>query len=391
MDKKEILMQPNRLIRSKYDFTPVENKLFYKMLFNAQRQSSNSKLYSTEITRDELKEFLFNKNDYQSKNIKDILNLFQQSVLEFDYIDDKTSSLKTFSSGLITSYTLDHYEQVYTIDIHEILYEHITDFIKMQQPGNGYTPINLSLLFNFRGAYTQRLYTFLRSWSREGIEVEVEYELNELREYLKLKPDIYPEYKYFKQNVLKRAIKEINEKGNMKVDIKKENRKNRKVHEIIFSVIDYETRKYFDSNDDKEKANNTNNLKEDKDTNVNKNVEPEIIDFYIPNRKLFTDKTLKLFINDFSTYDFNETNIKNKFYEAIGTTLEKDDTEKIYVKSYNYFKKTLENKLNELESNVTVNTEYNKTKFHNFDETFTQYSEDEFEELILRSQKKKFG
>ena len=391
MDKKEILMQPNRLIRSKYDFTPVENKLFYKMLFNAQRQSSNSKLYSTEITRDELKEFLFNKNDYQSKNIKDILNLFQQSVLEFDYIDDKTLSLKTFSSGLITSYTLDHSEQIYTIDIHEILYEHITDFIKMQQPGNGYTPINLSLLFNFRGAYTQRLYTFLRSWSREGIEVEVEYELNELREYLKLKPDIYPEYKYFKQNVLKRAIKEINEKGNMKVDIKKENRKNRKVHEIIFSVIDYETRKYFDSNDDKEKANNTNNLKENKDTNVNKNVEPEIIDFYIPNKKLFTDKTLKLFINDFSTYNFKDTNIKNKFYEAIGTTLEKDDTEKIYVKSYNYFKKTLENKLNELESNVTVNAEYNKTKFHNFDETFTQYSEDELDMIIENSQRKKFG
>ena len=388
MNKKEILMQPNRLIRSKYDFTTVENKLFYKMLFNAQRQGVNSKLYSTEITKDELKEFLFNKNDYQSKNIKDILNLFQQSVLEFDYIDDKTSSLKTFSSGLITSYTLDHEQQVYTIDIHEILYEHITDFIKMQQPGNGYTPINLSLLFNFRGAYTQRLYTFLRSWSREGVEVEVQYELKELREYLKLKPDIYPEYKYFKQNVLKRAIKEINEKGNMKVEIKKETRKNRKIHEIIFSVIDYETRKYFDINSDKEKFNNIYNSKEIKYLNENK--KQDIVEFYIPNRKLFTDKTLKLFINDFIHYDFKESKLKNKFYESIGSTLEKDDAEKIYLKSYNYFKKTLENKLNNLEKNTEFKNEYQKTKFHNFDETFTKYTEEEFEELVLKSQKKKF-
>lgn len=32
-----------------------------------------------------------------------------------------------------------------------------------------------------------------------------------------------------------------------------------------------------------------------------------------------------------------------------------------------------------------------KTKFHNFDETFTKYTEDEFEDIILASQKKKFG
>ncbi|TGA23506.1 replication initiation protein, partial [Clostridioides difficile] len=42
MEKKEILMQPNNLIKSKYDFTNVENKLFYKILFNAQKQQNSS-------------------------------------------------------------------------------------------------------------------------------------------------------------------------------------------------------------------------------------------------------------------------------------------------------------------------------------------------------------
>lgn len=42
-------------------------------------------------------------------------------------------------------------------------------------------------------------------------------------------------------------------------------------------------------------------------------------------------------------------------------------------------------------TNKTKNYDYKKTKFHNFDETFTKYSDDELEDIILSSQKKKFG
>lgn len=35
--------------------------------------------------------------------------------------------------------------------------------------------------------------------------------------------------------------------------------------------------------------------------------------------------------------------------------------------------------------------EHKRTKFHNFDESFTQYSEDELDEIIERSQREKFG
>ncbi|HGL5946351.1 TPA: hypothetical protein ACKFQ3_003887, partial [Clostridioides difficile] len=33
----------------------------------------------------------------------------------------------------------------------------------------------------------------------------------------------------------------------------------------------------------------------------------------------------------------------------------------------------------------------NKTKFHNFNETFTKYTSDELDEIIKKSQKEKFG
>ena len=71
-------------------------------------------------------------------------------------------------------------------------------------------------------------------------------------------------------------------------------------------------------------------------------------------------------------------------------SLDKDDAKSLCKKTYNYFKKTLENKLNDL-SKKENQSNLKKTKFHNFDETFTQYSEDEFEDIILKSQKKKFG
>lgn len=36
------------------------------------------------------------------------------------------------------------------------------------------------------------------------------------------------------------------------------------------------------------------------------------------------------------------------------------------------------------------NNTYKKTKFHNFNETFTQYTSDELDEIIKKSQKEKF-
>ncbi|MGL5715503.1 MAG: replication initiation protein, partial [Paraclostridium sp.] len=241
--KKEILLQPNNLVKSKYDFTIIENKLFYKILYNAQKQSSNKPIYHAIIKVDEFKEFIKDKNICTEQNIKEMLNLFQQSILEFDYIDEK-GTLRTFGSGLINTYDFNRDNDEYEITMHETLYNHITDFINLQR--KGYTPLNMGLLFSFKGAYTQRLYTLMRLWSREKKEVEIKYSLDEIREYLKLKPDVYPEYKHFKQKVIKRALKEINEKGNMQVEIKQEIRKGRKIDEIVFLVIDHEPRKYFD-------------------------------------------------------------------------------------------------------------------------------------------------
>lgn len=383
MSKKEILMQPNNIIKGKYTCTALENKLFYKILFNAQKQNKDSSKYTCMLTRDDFKDVFKNNNDLTQKNINDMLITLHQTILEFDYIDKDTKGLITYKSGLIGESKYIHDYDIYEINLHEILYKHITDFLQMQKVGNGYTPLNLELLFRFKGAYTQRLYTFFRLWSRENKTVEVKYKLENLRYYLKLESDMYTEYKVFKQKLLKRALNEINEKGNMKVEIKEELRKNRKINEIVFLVQDHETRKYFDKKvDDKEYI---------KKPVINEiSATDEIIDFYVPNKKLFTQKTLNDFMKEFCTYDFKDINYKKALQESILITLEQDNEEKIKVKAYSYFKKTLTNKLVKANSTSNKAIPTVKTSFHNINQSFNKYSPDELEKILKESQRDKF-
>lgn len=355
MNKKEILMQPNNLIKSKYDFTAIENKLFYKLLFNAQRHNEKSPLYQTIITSDEIKTFIKRSNTFVYSGIQEILNLFQQSILEFEYIDEESGEKELFSSGLVTSYKYNPDKNLYRIEIHEILYKHITDFVKMQQEGLGYTALNLSLLFSFRGAYSQRMYTFLRMWSRQNKEVEVKYSIEDLRKYLKIRPDTYPAYKNFKQKVIKKSIEEINKIGNMKVEIKDEIKKGRKVDQIVFSVIDYEPRKYFDKNiveyDENGKNKGLELLNEGKCMNTQE-IQKETLKienkgFYIPDETVFTKGTLRSFKLDFENIDFKDKYMKNAFDDSVMITLDRDDVETIKATSYKFFKGTLDNKIEE--------------------------------------------
>lgn len=354
--KKEILLQPNNLVKSRYNFTAVENKLFYRILFKAQKQNENRDGYHATLSIDEIKRIIKFKNDTTQENINNILAIYQQSILQFDYVDEK-GQLKTFNGGLTGPAIYNHSTREYEITLHEVLYNHITDFVRLQK--DGYTPLNLDVLFKFKGAYTQRFYTLMRLWSREKNEVDVTFTLNEIRSYLKLGDEIYPQYKHFKHNIIKRALKEINEKGNMKVDIKQEIRKGRKVDTIVFSVLDSEPRKYFDKNVVKEAIEHEENgknkglepLNEESYINTqetqNEMLKIENKDFYTPDETVFTKGTLRSFKKDFIDIDFKDTYMEKAFDDAIMITLDRDDIETIKATSYKFFKGTLENKIEE--------------------------------------------
>jgi hypothetical protein len=370
--KKEILLQPNNLVKSRYNFTAVENKLFYRILFKAQKQNENKDGYNATLSIDEIKGIIKFKNDTTQENIDNILAIYQQSILQFDYVDEK-GQLKTFNGGLTGPAIYNHSTREYEITLHEVLYNHITDFVRLQK--DGYTPLNLDVLFKFKGAYTQRFYTLMRLWSREQSEVDVTFTLDEIRSYLKLGNEIYPQYKHFKHNIIKRALKEINEKGNMKVDIKQEIRKGRKVDTIVFSVFDLEPRKYFEKKDidsltedvnkkNKEEIDTVEVLDAENNTNISE-VKKETLKienkgFYIPDESVFAKGTLRRFKLDFENIDFKDNYMKDAFDDSVTITLDRDDVEIIKAASYKFFKGTLENKIEEYKLEEQKDLNYKK-------------------------------
>lgn len=381
-ENQKILMKNNQLIsKTRYNITTIENRIFQTILYKLQRSSEDT--YSCTISHEEFKSFIKNNNQATIKSITTTLtNLRKQSI----YIKKtkKNGEIIWGQFGFINGFLYDEELNVFTIKASDEVYSMLRNYL-----GSGYTPVNLFLYLKLNNSYAQRLYELLRLWTNS--KKVINYSVKDLKELMMIE-DKYPLYADFKRRVIKAAVKELNATEIFKIEIK-ENKIGRKVDSIDFIVEDLDKRKYFEK-DIVEIDNNNFNISDENEDEDEGEVKEIIIcrpkEFYIPNKKLFTKKTLELFEVDFNEYDFNETKTKNLFYESIGTSLEKDDAEKIYMKSYNYFKTVLNSKLQSYnKSNEKVNPK--KTKFHNFDETYTNYSQETLDDLILLSQKKKYG
>ncbi|MBC5998303.1 RepB family plasmid replication initiator protein [Romboutsia ilealis] len=329
----DLLMQGKQLVHTSYEVTAIQNRIFYYCLLNAQKEKNGN--LSCNVKLEDIKSLIPNKNQRTLSNIKKTFQVLKNTSIEFE--KNENGDKIECDYNLIAGSEYNTNKETFKIFFMDRLYKHIIDYTI-------YAPLNLDILTKFKSFYSQRLYELLRLWSRTDIVINKNFKIDQLRFILGVE-NKYPEYKNFKQRVLNQAIKEINSIGNMKVDIE-EVKNGRKVDEIKFIILDYERKTYF-------RKNESTFIVKDKDHNDeyinneiidNKNIE---IDFYIPNEKLFTNKTLERFKKDFKEYDFSEKSLKKLLQESILATLEKDDEEKIKVKSYSYFKTTLTNKIND--------------------------------------------
>lgn len=379
--ENKILMKNNKITNAKYESKLIHNKIFVYLLYTFQKYTNEDKLIH-EVKREELAKLILRRNEQTLKGLRKTLDDLRSKSLHLVKVKED-GSRDYITAGFIDKFIYNDKSDTFTIvadaSVHRLLHKYIED---------GYTPINLEVWLSLKNTYAQRFYDLLRMWS--GTKDIINYKIEYIREILLLE-NKYKVYADFKKRVLIPAIEELNNTGYFEIEFE-EKRLGRTIDSIDFIVKDLDKRIYFDKKENKKlielEQKEVNAIAPNNSNSIKKN---KIDDFYVPNKKLFTAKTLSDFISDFKGYNFKESEYKKLLQESILIVLEKDDEEKIKVKSYNYFKKTLENKLNDLESNVIVNTEYKKTKFHNFDETFTKYSEDEFEDIILSSQKKKFG
>lgn len=235
-----ILNKSNDLIKGSFEvenkelsvLTGNEYKLFNKILLQCQLNfNKDSSSLSGKFTLEEAREIFKNKNISTPKAIADTLKKFLGIKIKY-----KTGNRIVFTN-ILTAFDVDENTYEFTCFIHRELFEALTGYKEV-----GYSPINLTLMNKAKGYYTQRLYELLRVWS--GTKKVIGYDIDYLKEFFEVdKMKCYESNFNFKNRVIIPAIKEINEKMEMKVDFK-EIKASRKIIKIEFIVNDLQGREY---------------------------------------------------------------------------------------------------------------------------------------------------
>lgn len=240
MNNNEILFKPNSLILATANktITSSEFKLYDTLLQRCQ-VTKDSNWRKAEISREEIKKIITNNDKTTIEAIKNTLDIFKKVDIKFRL------GSKDYSATLIAEHVYDHDTDTFTCSMSENVYMALMTYTEF-----GYSPIDLKMVRQAKGFYTQKIYQLLRTWSRNNTSITKTYTVSQLKEICDIfEGTSYDRYDNFKRKVLKPAIKEINEKLNMKVEYE-ELKSGRRVTQIKFNCIDFETRQYEFKSDD---------------------------------------------------------------------------------------------------------------------------------------------
>lgn len=227
----EVLFKSNTLIKSNINITSVEYKIFNKILYKCQIEKENNSQLRAVLTIEELNSIVKNKKENTVKALTESLEKFIKIPIRFE--KQKSYVITTLINKVIVDKETFNFNCYLDKDLYEVL---------MGYKELGYSPINLKMIRQANGYYTQRFYELFRVWS--GHNKEVTYTIDELKEWLMIEEGMsYDRYFNFKIKVVEPALKEINQKLNMKVSYK-ENKNGRSVKSLTFIVEDLEPRIY---------------------------------------------------------------------------------------------------------------------------------------------------
>lgn len=319
--KKEVLYKNNRIVKAKYDLTTIQNRVYQYILYKMQQNSLNNPtgIYEAYININEFKEIIKNRNEQSVDSIKNILTTLRKGTIYIEEQDSKGYK-KWHDYSFISGHDYEEKTGMFRVEASATIYNLLKNYME-----GGYTPINLVIFLSLVNSNAQRLYELLRLWSRTGIEKDITYTLKELREYLLLE-NRYDRYSDFNRRILKPAIKELNEKANLKITIE-EIKEGRKVTAITFKVTD--------------------NDKRVKEVSIRKTSKKENIqnDFYIPEELRLDKSCYSRFVNAYKECDFHSPFLRAFLFDAESRTLEKDKVDIITYKNFRYFQKILDAKI----------------------------------------------
>ena len=235
--ESEVLFKSNTLIKSNISITSVEYKIFNKILYKCQIEKGNENHLMAVLTVKELGQIVLNKKENTLNSLAETLEKFVKTPIKFE--KNKSYVITT----LINKVVVNKKDFTFYCYLDKDLYDVLMGYKEI-----GYSPINLKMMREANGYYTQRFYELFRIWS--GHSKEVTYDIEKLKTWLMIKEGTaYDRYYNFKVKVIQPSLKEINKKMNMKVDYV-ENKIGRAVRSITFKIEDLEPRKYSFSKDE---------------------------------------------------------------------------------------------------------------------------------------------
>lgn len=310
MDNGQILMKHNHLIKAKYNLTLIQSRIFIVILYKLQKENNGD--MTCILTRNELKKIINRKSYHSSTEMKKILDDLSDQSIYFREIKPNSKYSIWGKYNIISGVEYDDEYDYFKVNCSNRVYELLTNYLKI-----GYTPINLKVFLSLKSSYAQRMYDLLRLWTNS--KKIITYSISELKELLMIE-NKYKNYTDFNRNILTPSVKALNNTGMFNITFTTK-KTGRTVTDVIFDVKDLDKRKYF---------------------------EKKIITKSIESVNKYLTKGVKvLFDKDFERYkpNFEDEFFTNALYDAISITLDKDKIEVIGNRSYNYFKKTLDNKI----------------------------------------------
>ncbi|EGT3637758.1 hypothetical protein HMPREF3081_18685 [Clostridium sp. HMSC19D02] len=345
-NKLMLLNKHNAMIRAKYNLNASELRMYLFILYNLQvevevyKSMKNIKKYddyiAIAIEREKFLEVSSSKQYIEKSKLDRVFEGLRQKPVYYEV--EKKNGKKDWSVfGFILKYSYRSDDDSYVFCIDNVIYDMLITYKSF-----GYTPLNLALMFSLKGVYSYRLYELLRLWS--NTKQVITYSVDEIKEFFMLeKKKSYDTYANFKNKVILPAVKELNELELFSIKMQ-ENKTGKKVTSIDFSVKDLDSRKYFENNI-MSVVEPSFKIEEEKETIGIGSKETNA--FYIPDKTTFTKGTIRMFKTDFKEFDFKNDIYEQAFNKAIAISFERDDTDIISTKNYDFFKSTLSNKISE--------------------------------------------
>jgi len=224
------IIKPSGLIQiTNKKISLLQRKAFNILIFNAY---TNIEEEYQAIELNQLKKYL---EYHDLKTLKNELINLMGIVVEFNIIGNRDKT-KWQAYALLPFVEIDE-------DQNTIRYSFGPFRNKLKEPAF-YARLNLEIQKHFKSRYTLALYEFCcdNFIRQRGFGVTPWIPLEELKELLGYDGNI--EFKFFKRNVLNRALKEINEKSDIRVSMKLR-RKNKAVSSIQFLVYPDEKNQFL--------------------------------------------------------------------------------------------------------------------------------------------------